>query len=227
MYHSELLEPSQTKSVIDGSTPPSATGYARYGKRTIDIIFALYFMLFLSPLLLLTALSIFLTSRGPILLRQPRVGKDGKLFKMIKFRTMRHHRPDNPLAHHANLLASSGVLFKVDRDPRVTGLGALLRRFSIDELPQLLNILKGQMSVIGPRPLLPFMVAPYPQENILRSKVLPGLTGLWQISARGESSSVLQMIDYDVRYQAHISFRNDLRILLRTIPAVVKGTGVK
>ncbi len=215
----EILEALRTES--------DCRWYPQQGNRVLDIVSTLFFILLFSPVLAIAAIAISITSKGPILLRQPRVGKNGELFNMLKFRTMRHDRSDDAITHHANQLAATGMLFKVDSDPRVTPIGALLRKFSIDELPQLINVLNGEMSLVGPRPLLPFMVAPYPIENQLRTAVLPGLTGLWQISARGESSSVLQMIRYDMEYQADISFRNDLRIVGRTIPLVLRGTGVK
>lgn len=216
----------QTKILEAPLTKHSTDWYARRGKRSLDIIISLIGIILISPIFFFAGIAIALTSRGPIILRQQRVGKDGELFTMMKFRTMRNIA-DNALKEHVNTLAASGVLYKVDRDPRLTKVGVFIRRYSIDELPQLFNILKGDMSLVGPRPLLPFMVAPHPSENRLRTIVLPGLTGLWQISARGESNSVLQMIHYDIEYQKDISCRNDLRILLRTIPNTLKGTGVK
>lgn len=201
--------------------------YEARGKRWMDIAVALLLVVLCAPLYVAIAIAIRLTSSGPALLRQPRVGKDGKLFNMLKFRTMKLQRQGDAIAEHASTLAAHGVLYKVECDPRVTRIGAILRRLSLDELPQLFNVMKGDMSLVGPRPLLPFMVAPYPNENRARTHVVPGLTGLWQITARGKSSSVLHMIEYDLAYQTDISFRNDLRILWRTIPVVCKGTGVK
>jgi lipopolysaccharide/colanic/teichoic acid biosynthesis glycosyltransferase len=201
--------------------------YHTHGKRLLDIAIAGLCILILSPLFILTAIAVALTSRGSIILVQQRVGLDGKLFGMLKFRTMHVLPAQHTIAARASNLASQGILLKVEHDPRVTPVGRIIRRFSLDELPQLFNVLMGDMSLVGPRPLLPFMVQPYPAQNAERSKVRPGLTGLWQISARGQSSSLLQMIDYDLRYSANVSLTNDLRIILSTLPVVLRGVGVK
>lgn len=124
-------------------------------------------------------------------------------------------------------LALTGILLKPENDPRVTQVGRFLRRHSLDELPQLVNIIKGEMSLVGPRPLLPFMVEPHPLENRLRSSVLPGLTGYWQIYARSESNSLPQMIEHDLKYIESISLWTDLRVLAATLPRIVSGDGAK
>jgi len=121
----------------------------------------------------------------------------------------------------------NGILHKIENDPRITPVGFLLRKFSLDELPQLINVIRGEMSLVGPRPLIPSMVQQYPSENALRTKIRPGITGLWQIKARSESSSVLQMIVYDREYIANSSLTTDLKILALTVPAVLTGRGAK
>jgi len=204
-----------------------ANRYEMHGKRWMDVTLSTLLLVLLTPLLGTVAAMVALSSHGPILLSQPRVGKNEGLFRMLKFRTMRQSLPGDSISDHAKRLAETGVLYKIERDPRVTFIGAVLRKYSLDELPQLINILKGEMSLVGPRPLLPFMVELFPEENRVRTQVRPGLTGLWQVSARSESSSVLQMIYYDEAYQSDISFTNDLRILWRTISVVVRGTGAK
>jgi lipopolysaccharide/colanic/teichoic acid biosynthesis glycosyltransferase len=201
--------------------------YECWGKRALDLVASILLVILFCPLFLVTTILIVCTSRGPILFRQQRVGKEGIPFTMFKFRTMKRVASEDSITRHARDLASRGVLFKIDSDPRITRVGMLLRRLSLDELPQFFNVIKGEMSLVGPRPLILFMVAPYPEENRQRNAIVPGLTGLWQISARGESSSVLQMIEYDVAYRKKLSFHYDLRILAKTIPIVIRGTGVK
>lgn len=201
--------------------------YRSQGKRILDVTIAGLCILLLSPVFILVAAAIACTSKGAIVLVQQRVGLDGTLFDMLKFRTMQVLPPQHIIAEQARTLASQGILLKVERDPRVTPVGRIIRRCSLDELPQLFNVLKGDMSLVGPRPLLPFMVEPYPKQNAERAKVLPGLTGLWQISARGQSSSLLQMIQYDLAYSSNVSFGNDLRIIAATVPMVLRGVGVK
>ena len=122
-------------------------------------------------------------------------------------------------------LARDGVLAKSEDDPRITRAGRFLRRTSIDELPQLWNVLTGDMSLIGPRPLIPFMLAPYPELRRVRCTVRPGLTGLWQVSTRSDNTTALAMADADLEYIATRSLRGDLSILVRTVPAILKGSG--
>ena len=164
------------------------------------------------PLFLLTALLIKRESPGPVFFRQRRVGKDGQPFEMIKFRTMFVERSgDAPKP-------------KTHDDPRLTGIGRWLRRYSLDELPQVLNVLKGDMSIVGPRPEMPFIVEKYGPLERERLRAKPGLTGLWQISyARGEA--IHENMEYDIYYIEHQSFLLDLVIIALTGFAVVKGTG--
>lgn len=195
-------------------------------KRLLDIVVSLVLLIMLAPLLLVVAAIVFASSPGPVLFVQQRVGLGGKCFPFLKFRTMfASIAPE--LQRQASTLASEGILLKVEADPRVTPIGSMLRRYSLDELPQLINVLRGEMSMVGPRPLIPFMLEHEPEIAARRSKVKPGLTGIWQIEARDQSSSVRQMWQYDEAYIKQVSVLRDMSILLRTIPAVLRGTGAK
>jgi lipopolysaccharide/colanic/teichoic acid biosynthesis glycosyltransferase len=168
-------------------------------------------------------LLIRLDSPGPALFRQQRVGKHGKLFTCYKFRTM----VIDAEARKAELVAlneADGPLFKIRRDPRVTRVGRLLRRSSLDELPQLWNVLSGEMSLVGPRPALPEEVALYEPWHRRRLEVMPGLTGLWQVLGRS-NTTFDEMVQLDIYYAENWSVNTDLRILLRTIPAVLSSNG--
>jgi exopolysaccharide biosynthesis polyprenyl glycosylphosphotransferase len=198
-------------------------------KRAVDLAVASTALVLLSPLLGAIALAISLTTRGPILFRQERVGMDGKRFTMLKFRSM---VADAPEAYHRELMSSllsaetavtphpSGF-FKAADDPRVTPLGRLLRRFSLDELPQLLNVLRGEMSLVGPRPALAYEVALYKEWQRRRLHVLPGITGLWQVSGRSRLSPT-DMLRLDVHYAETWSLPSDIKIILQTIPAILR-----
>ena len=163
-----------------------------------------------APVFLLLALAIKMDSRGPVLFRQERVGQDGKLFRMYKFRTMHTTAP----SYEYSPLASS--------DPRITRLGRFLRRTSLDEVPQLLNVLQGSMSLVGPRPEMPFIVEQYTERHRQRLQVRPGLTGLWQLS--GDRAFLIhENIEYDLYYIQHRSLFMDLAILLHTIIFAARG----
>ncbi len=204
-----------------------ATFYRRTGKWLLDFTLASLLLVALLPFFLLIAAAIALTSRGRVILVQPRIGQDGHRFGFLKFRTMTTGQRASEVDQRAAELALTGILLKPENDPRVTLVGRFLRRHSLDELPQLINIIKGEMSLVGPRPLLPFMVEPHPQENRLRTSVLPGLTGYWQIYARSESNSLPQMIEHDMKYIESISLWTDLRVLAATLPRIVTGDGAK
>ena len=192
-------------------------------KRAIDVIAALVGLILTLPLLIVIAVLVRLDSRGPILIRQPRLGKDARPFGMLKFRSMYENGGDIP----PELLKdneSSGPLFKMKRDPRITRVGRFLRRASLDELPQLWNVLVGEMSLVGPRPPLARELAGYDTVQRLRLRVVPGLTGLWQVS--GRSDLVFdEMVQLDLRYIEERSLWLDLTILLRTVPCVLTGRG--
>ena len=177
----------------------------------------------LSPLLAVTAILIKLESPGPILYRHTRIGKSRQPFTMYKFRSMRQDA-DRERAAMVVGLDGDRRLFKDRRDPRRTRVGAFIRRWSIDELPQLWNVLIGDMSVVGPRPQIPPEVANYEDWHYKRLAVSPGLTGLWQVSGRSELTFD-EMVIYDIYYIENWSLGLDFRILLRTLPAVLQGRG--
>jgi exopolysaccharide biosynthesis polyprenyl glycosylphosphotransferase len=202
---------------------PRLHGGARLVKDTIDRVGALVLTLVLAPVLLGVALSVRLTSRGPVLFRQVRVGRDGTEFRIFKFRSM-YVDAEARLAELRHLNEHDGVLFKIRDDPRVTPVGRWLRRLSLDELPQLLNVLTGQMSLVGPRPPLPVEVAAYADDVRRRLAVKPGMTGLWQVSGRSDLSWE-EAVRLDLRYVENWSLSLDLVILLRTMTAVVRSSG--
>ncbi len=188
-----------------------------------DVFSASLLLILLSPLLLAVALAIRVTSSGPAFFRQTRVGKDGENFTILKLRTM-YLDAESRLGELAALNEHDGLLFKIRHDPRVTPLGRWLRRFSIDELPQLFNVVAGQMSLVGPRPPLPSEVAEYPDDLMRRLVVKPGVTGLWQVSGRADLSWEDSM-RLDLRYVENWSLTLDLVVLLRTVTAVVRSAG--
>ncbi|MBX7111857.1 MAG: sugar transferase [Dehalococcoidia bacterium] len=193
-------------------------------KRTFDIAVASLLLVTLSPLLLVTFVIVRVTSPGPVIFRQMRSGRDGALFTCFKFRTMVSNAPEV----RETLLSSNehydGPVFKIRRDPRVTGVGGFLRKTSIDELPQLWNVLRGDMSLVGPRPPLPEEVMAYTPREYVRLSVRPGMTGLWQVSGRS-TLSFERWMELDLEYVRTRSFMLDLRVLLLTVPAVVTGRG--
>ncbi len=192
-------------------------------KRLFDIAVSATALVILSPLLLGVAILVKLTSRGPILFKQERVGLLGHEFHMLKFRSM----VANAEALQAALLAAneqSGPVFKIKRDPRVTPVGRFLRKYSIDELPQFVNVLRGDMSIVGPRPAIPKEVAQYEAWQRRRLSVRPGLTCMWQVSGRNEISFEHWML-LDMQYIDHWSFARDVGLILRTVPVVLTGRG--
>lgn len=194
-------------------------------RRVSDVLVAGAALLCLAPLLLVTALAVVLTSRGPVLFRQTRVGKDGRTFAMLKLRTMFTGADAQKAALERAVRESrSGVRFKLRRDPRVTPIGRVLRKLSIDELPQLWNVLRGDMTLIGPRPALPREVALYDARALRRLEVLPGLTCHWQIRGRSDIPFE-QQVELDLEYVDRTRWTEELSILLRTIPAVLTGRG--
>lgn len=192
-------------------------------KRLFDIALSGGLLLVLAPLLLALAALIRLDSRGPVLFRQVRVGRDGQRFTILKFRTM---FPDAEARLAAIRAASDrdGICFKSRHDPRVTRIGRLLRRYSLDELPQIANVFFGQMSLVGPRPALPSEVAAYPAPALERLRVRPGLTGLWQVAGRADIGFA-KMIDMDVAYVRSRSLLLDVLLLAMTARAVISGRG--
>jgi len=200
--------------------------------RALDLLLSAALMVVLAPLCALIALAIRLDSGGPVLFRQRRFGRDQKPFVVTKFRTM-HHGADHD-THRTFVLGliagdhperpNGGPKFKMVEDERVTRVGRLLRRSSLDELPQLWNVLRGEMSLVGPRPPIPYEVEHYPPHWFARFAVKPGLTGLWQVSGRSDLA-LEEMVALDVEYSRRRSLWLNLWILARTVPAVLSGRG--
>lgn len=200
--------------------------------RALDLVLSAILLVFLAPLFALIALAIRLDSRGPVLFRQQRFGRNQKPFVVTKFRTM-HHGVGHD-AHRTFVLGliagdhperpDGGPQFKMIEDERVTRIGRLLRRSSLDELPQLWNVLHGEMSLVGPRPPIPYEVEHYPPHWFARFVVKPGLTGLWQVSGRSDLA-LEEMVALDVEYSRRRSLWLNLQILARTVPAVLSGRG--
>jgi exopolysaccharide biosynthesis polyprenyl glycosylphosphotransferase len=192
-------------------------------KRLTDLMLTTAGLLAIWPLLLMIAVAIKLDSPGPVLYRQQRVGKDGRLFSMLKFRSMYR---DADKRRDALLAANeaTGPLFKMRNDPRVTRVGQILRRTSLDELPQLLNVIRGEMSLVGPRPPLTSEVEKYEPWQLGRLRAVPGMTGLWQVSGRSDVT-FHEMVRLDLHYIRNWSLSLDLEILWQTLPAVLGNRG--
>ena len=192
-------------------------------KRTFDIVFSALTLLLLSPLLVAAAIAIKLDSPGPVFYTSERIGKKGVVFRCIKFRTMvRDAEKRRAEVMHMN--ERDGVLFKISDDPRITQLGHFLRKYSIDELPQFINVLRGDMSIVGPRPPLAGEVHKYDLNHLRRLDVTPGITGLWQVQGR-QDPSFASYVSLDVTYIDNWSIWLDFKIILRTIAVVFAGTG--
>ena len=204
---------------------PHFTGWRRLVKRIADVVLTLVGLLLIAPLLLAIAVAVKLHDGGPVIFRQSRVGRNGEPFMMYKFRSM----VVDAEARKAELMARNegkGGLFKLENDPRVSRLGKVLRDFSLDELPQLFNVLSGHMSLVGPRPHLASELALMPIEAIRRSLVTPGLTGLWQISGRSDLEGD-DAVRLDLRYVENWSLTLDLLILWKTAAAVLAKRGAR
>lgn len=192
-------------------------------KRVLDLGLVALAVPVLIPLGLAIAIAIKVTSRGPVFFRQTRVGQGGRSFGMVKFRSM----VVDAEARRAEVLGQSdreGLCFKAKDDPRVTRVGRFLRRASLDELPQLFNVVKGEMSLVGPRPALPEEVAAYPVPALERLAVLPGITGRWQVAGRA-NLGFDEMVALDIGYVRRATWATDLAILAKTVQAVVSGRG--
>lgn len=228
-----LLQPDLTRSTtrrmaasetVRPRTAAPAGLYARAGKRALDIALAAAGLVVAAPLILVFALLVALDGNSPFFV-QDRVGRGGRVFRMIKLRSMvadaeaalaRH------LADHPEAAREWDLRQKLTDDPRITGVGQFLRRTSLDELPQLVNVLKGDMSLVGPRPMLPCQQAIYPGTAYYALR--PGITGLWQVSER-HGSEFVRRADYDQRYLDELTFGLDLATLVRTVSVVLRGTG--
>jgi exopolysaccharide biosynthesis polyprenyl glycosylphosphotransferase len=203
--------------------PPVFEGIDYAVKRSFDLLVAGLVLLLLAPAMLIIALAVKLSSHGPVLYRSIRPGIGGQPFACLKFRTMREHA-DQVQADLESLNEKSGALFKIRNDPRLTGVGRLLRRFSLDELPQLVNVIRGEMSLVGPRPLPLRDFERLEEWHKKRYLVLPGVTGLWQVSGRAELDFD-DLVRLDFLYLEQWSVFLDLSILLKTIPAVLSRRG--
>jgi exopolysaccharide biosynthesis polyprenyl glycosylphosphotransferase len=194
-------------------------------KRTLDVVGSLAALIVLSPLLLAVAIAIKLESKGPVFFRQPRAGRHNSEFQLIKFRSMYVDAEQRKQELADRNEAGDGVMFKIREDPRVTRVGRVLRRFSLDELPQLINVLKGEMSLVGPRPLIfPESAALEQHWHLRRLELRPGLTGPWQVYGRSQSP-FQEMVRFDYQYVAGWSLARDIELLLATLPAVISGRG--
>ncbi|HYP21542.1 MAG TPA: sugar transferase, partial [Chloroflexia bacterium] len=198
-------------------------GFNLFVKRVMDVTLAVGSLTVAAIPMLFIALAVKLNSPGPVLFKQKRVGKGGEEFTCYKFRSM-YEDAEQRLAEIAHLNEADGPIFKVKNDPRLTPVGRFLRRTSLDELPQLFNILKGEMSWVGPRPPLRREVDQYSDWHLKRLDVTPGLTGLWQVSGRSDLSFE-EMVKLDIYYAENWSLAMDATIILKTIPAVVKRQG--
>jgi len=195
-----------------------------FGKRCMDVLLASIALIALAPLMLITACAIAVESAGPVFFKQKRVGENGEDFVMWKFRSM-GNQAKKPLTPTANEeLISGGVRFKMKDDPRITRVGSVIRKLSIDELPQLINVLKGDMSLVGPRPALPEEVSKYTLAQRKRLYAKPGITCIWQVSGRSDIPFVEQ-VNMDVDYIQKASLSFDFYLLLKTIPAVLFARG--
>ena len=211
--------------------PPPQPLYPRLGKRLLDLVVTVLALLALAPLLLIIAGLVRLSSPGPVLFRQERLGHDRRPFTLLKFRTM--YTGCDDAAHRAyvtrlltgeapELGAGRRGLFKLPDDPRITPIGVWLRRTSLDELPQLFNVLAGRMSLVGPRPCLAWESELYDPRDLGRFRVPPGLTGLWQVSGRNRLSA-RQALDLDLTYVERQGLWLDLVIMARTLPALLRS----
>lgn len=204
---------------------PALVGSQLVLKRSVDVAGAIVVLIVLSPVILLGALAVRLTSRGPVFFRQIRVGLGGDPFVMLKFRTMVHDAELRQAALQESNVYSEDPLFKLAHDPRTTPIGVFLRRSSLDELPQLINVLRGEMSLVGPRPALPSEVSRYKQHHFVRFEVLPGITGPWQVSGRNAIRNFEDVVRLEAGYIRGWTVWKDFAILLRTLPAVLSMKG--
>jgi lipopolysaccharide/colanic/teichoic acid biosynthesis glycosyltransferase len=232
----------ETIEVLDGGKDCPVYYYA---KRVFDVVMAFLLLVLLSPLMALIALLIKLDSPGPVLFVQTRVGarrrrsREGRTvweiqhFQFFKFRSMYADADQSLHEEHIHAFvngtldaAEDGAAFKLKADPRITRMGHILRRTSMDELPQLFNVLKGEMSLVGPRPVPTYEVAEYDRPHYERLAALPGITGLWQVKGRG-MSTFEEMMEMDIDYVRHSSLLSDIKIMFSTVTAVLAGEGAE
>lgn len=204
---------------------PIVTGSDFWVKRCFDLCFSVVFVLMISPIYLFIALLIKLDSPGPIFFKQNRIGLHSRSFKIWKFRTMVVNADKLQAALESKNENKDGVLFKVKDDPRITKIGKLLRRYSLDELPQIFNVILGEMSLVGPRPLPMRDVEKFKAKYFIRQEVLPGMTGMWQVSGRSDIDDFENVVKLDLNYIENWSFWLDMQILLKTVQVVFQKTG--
>ena len=237
--HPEILRTARRVWVVPPHAPASDAAVTspenplplggRLVKRALDILLALVGLLLVLPVLLVAMVAVRLDSSGPALFKQVRVGVNGRRFRLYKVRTMRNGNDDRGHREYvARLIAGSNEqcdgVYKLAHDPRITSVGRFLRHYSLDELPQLWNVLKGDMSLVGPRPALPHETELYPAHAWARLRVKPGVTGLWQVSGRSELSFD-DMVSLDLRYWQQWTLLSDIVILLKTPGTVLSGKG--
>jgi lipopolysaccharide/colanic/teichoic acid biosynthesis glycosyltransferase len=220
--HAVPQQRAEVAEVADLPAPRVTTGFWGVAKLTVDVLAAFFLVVLALPVLLAIAVAVKLDG-GPVFYKQTRVGRHGDEFKMIKFRSMVVDADAKRTVLEA-VNEGAGPLFKMKRDPRVTRVGGVLRRYSLDELPQLLNVLNGTMSLIGPRPALPKEVAAYPARARRRLVVRPGMTGLWQVSGRSDLSWD-ESISLDLRYVDEWTPKMELKIIAGTAGAVIGAKG--
>jgi exopolysaccharide biosynthesis polyprenyl glycosylphosphotransferase len=206
-------------------TAPSLKGWQLVVKRTLDLAGAGVGLVILSPVFVLIAIAVKLDSPGPVFFRQERVGRGGRLFRMVKFRSMRDGADaEKPKLAHLNHTGDPR-LFKIPNDPRVTRVGRWLRRWSLDELPQLWNVLVGEMSLVGPRPFFEGDLQAYEDGHFARLGAKPGITGLWQVKGRSDVVDFKEVVRLDREYIVRWSIWLDMQILASTLPAVIRRRG--
>ena len=221
-FHAASIESLGGMPMI-GLRDPAIDGFQRFGKRLMDMGISFMALFFLAPIMLAVAVAIKLEDGGPVFYRADRVGENGRLFKMLKFRSMVVDA--DKLTHLVSHVDPDGsVVYKTAHDPRVTRTGRLIRRTSIDELPQLINVLKGDMSLVGPRPEMPWLVEDYEPWQRKRFAVPQGITGWWQINGRSDNPMHMHT-DQDLYYIQHYSWWLDILILWRTVSVVLRGKG--
>ncbi len=230
-FFSSWLDMDRLSSRVDSEEISRAKTFDRHWvKRVMDLVIAIPVLIALSPLLLIIAVIIKIDSPGPAIFAQERVGRFGRYFKMYKFRSMRTDIDESLHQAHIHAYAQGELDLsngnKIIEDPRVTRVGKFIRRTSIDELPQFFNVLKGDMSIIGPRPVPVYEVDEYNLWQSERLDAMPGITGLWQVVRRGKSSFDEQL-RLDIRFIRNQSLWLDLKILLLTIPAVISKAGAE
>jgi lipopolysaccharide/colanic/teichoic acid biosynthesis glycosyltransferase len=223
--HEWRLELARPRATFAARHRTSGARLDAFAKRALDLLGATALLLVLAPLLAVVALLVKLDSPGPVLFRQERVGRGGRPFVCLKLRSMRQGADQQVHAAYVAERIRQGLpLLKLQADPRITRTGRLLRATSIDELPQLWNVLRGEMSLVGPRPALAYEVELYDAAQRQRLLVQPGITGLAQIASRGEGT-LAEYVGHDLEYVRRRTFWLDLKILLMTLPAVLKGHG--